>query len=143
MRWNTPQRIARLDLAIEEAVKLTPPKMRAVIEALQALRGVAQVTAVTIVAEVGEVSRFPRARQLMGNGGIVASEHSSGESNWRGGITKTGMRTYGEWSWRQPGHTATDPISVKLYGSDKKWSAKKSARSPGKRSIGCIRAIGS
>src|SRR5215472_13680823 len=31
-----------------------------------------------------------RARQLMGYGGIVASEHSSGESSWRGGITKTG-----------------------------------------------------
>lgn len=83
-------RIARLNLAIEEAVKLTPPKMRAVIEALQALRGVAQVTAATIVAEAGEVSRFTVARQLMGYGGIVASEHSSGESTWRGGITKTG-----------------------------------------------------
>jgi transposase len=83
-------RIARLNLAIEEAVKLTPPKMRAVIEALQALRGVAQVAAVTIVAELGEVSRFSGARQLMGYGGIVASEHSSGKSNWRGGITKTG-----------------------------------------------------
>jgi transposase len=83
-------RIGRLNLAIEEAVKLTPPKMRAVIEALQALRGVAQVTAVTIVAEVGKVSRFTGARQLMGYGGIVASEHSSGESTWRGGITKTG-----------------------------------------------------
>jgi transposase len=83
-------RIARLDLAIEEAVKLTPPKMRAVIEALPALPGVAQVTAVTIVSEVGEVSRFTGARQLMGYGGIVASEHSSGESSGRGGITKTG-----------------------------------------------------
>jgi transposase len=83
-------RIARLDLAIEEAVKLTPPKMRAVIEALQALRGVAEVAAVTMVAELGEISRFSRARQLMGYGGIVASEHSSGESKRRGGITKTG-----------------------------------------------------
>ena len=83
-------RMARLDLAIEEAVKLTPPKMRAVIEALQALRGIAQISAVTIVAELGEVSRFTRARQLMGYGGIVASEHSSGEKTWRGGITKTG-----------------------------------------------------
>lgn len=83
-------RIARLDLAIEEAVKSTPPEMKAVIEGLQALRGVAQVAAVTIVAELGEISRFSRARQLMGYGGIVASEHSSGESNWRGGITKTG-----------------------------------------------------
>ena len=83
-------RMARLDLAIEEAVKLTPPKMRAVIEALQALRGIAQISAVTIVAELGEVSRFTRARQLMGYGGIVASEHSSGEKTRRGAITKTG-----------------------------------------------------
>jgi hypothetical protein len=61
-------RVARLDLAIEETVKSTPPKMRAVIEALQALRGIAQISAVTIVAELGEVSRFTRlnsfARQL-------------------------------------------------------------------------------
>ena len=61
-------RIARLDLAIEEAVKSTPPKMKAVIEGLQALRGIAQVAAVTIVAELGEISRFSRARQLMGYG---------------------------------------------------------------------------
>ena len=66
-------RIARLDQAIEEAVKSTPPKMKAVIEGLQALRGIAQVAAV-----------------MMGYGGIVASEHSSGASTWRGGITKTG-----------------------------------------------------
>ena len=83
-------RIARLDGEIEEAVKLAPAKMREVIEALQALRGVAQISAVTIVAEVGEISRFSRARQFMGYGGIVPSEHSSGKSTHRSGITKTG-----------------------------------------------------
>jgi transposase len=83
-------RIVRLDLAIEETVKSVPPNMRTVIEALQALRGIAQVSAVTIVSELGEISRFPGARQLMGYGGIVASEHSSGENTRRGGITKTG-----------------------------------------------------
>jgi len=83
-------RITRLDQAIDEAVKSTTPKMRAVIEGLQALRGLAQVAAVTIVAELGEISRFSEPRQLMGYGGIVASEHSSGESTRRGGITKTG-----------------------------------------------------
>ena len=83
-------RIGRLDRAIEEAVKLAPPRMRAVVEALQALRGVAQVSAVTIVAELGEISRFRQARQLMGYSGMVASEHSSGERIHRGGITKTG-----------------------------------------------------
>jgi transposase len=80
----------RLDGAIEEAVKCVPPKMRAVIEALQALRGIARVASVTIVAELGELSRFPTATQLMGYGGIVASENSSGESTRRGHITKTG-----------------------------------------------------
>jgi len=83
-------RIARLDGAIEEAVKVAPPKMRAVIEALQALRGVAHVSAVTVVAELGELSRFARAKQLMGYGGIVASEDCSGERTRRGNITKTG-----------------------------------------------------
>jgi len=83
-------RIARLDGEIGEAVKLASSKMRAVIQALQALRGIAQISAVTIAAELGEVSRFGRARQLMGYGGIVASEHSSGEYTRRGGITKTG-----------------------------------------------------
>jgi transposase len=83
-------RIARLDGAIEEAVKVAPPKMRAVIEALQALRGVAHVAAVTVVAELGELSRFGRATQLMGYGGIVASENSSGERTRRGNITKAG-----------------------------------------------------
>jgi len=83
-------RIARLDGAIEEAVKLAPPKMRAVIAALQALRGIAQVSAVTIVAELGEITRFSKARQLMAYGGIVASEDSSGERTRRGSITKTG-----------------------------------------------------
>jgi transposase len=83
-------RIARLDGAIEEAAKCAPPPMRAVIEALQALRGVAHISAVTVVAELGELSRFARARQLMGYGGIVASENSSGERTRRGNITKTG-----------------------------------------------------
>jgi transposase len=83
-------RIARLDGAIEEAVKVAPSKMRAVIEALQALRGIAQVSAVTVVAELGELSRFSRATQLMSYGGIVASENSSGERTRRGNITKAG-----------------------------------------------------
>src|SRR5215469_376935 len=43
-----------------------------------------------VVTVLGEISRFTRARRLMGYGGIVASEHSSGESTQRGSITKTG-----------------------------------------------------
>ena len=83
-------RIERLERAIDDAIVGAPPRMRAVIEALQALRGIAKVSAVTIVAEVGELSRFARAPQLMGYCGLGAREASSGERHRRGGITKTG-----------------------------------------------------
>lgn len=84
------ERIARLEQAIDDAIKTMPERMRAVVEALQSLRGIAKISAVTVVAELGEVSRFKKPRQLMGYSGTVSSEHSSGESTRRGGITKTG-----------------------------------------------------
>jgi transposase len=59
------QWLTRLETAIGEAARSAPPRMRAVIQALQALRGVAEMGAVTIVSEVGELSRFSGARQLM------------------------------------------------------------------------------
>jgi len=83
-------RIARLERAIDAAVRTAPVRVRAVIEALQALRGIALVSAVTIVAEVGTLSRFVKPRQLMGYSGAVASEDSTGERTRRGAITKTG-----------------------------------------------------
>ncbi len=99
------QRIARLEKVIDEAIEGAPATMKAVVSALQALRGVAKMTAITIVAEVGQLSRFPKARQLMGYSGAVASEHSSGERTSRGGITKTGnahlRRVLVEAAWSQ------------------------------------------
>jgi transposase len=83
-------RIERLEKAIDEAVQSAPVQMKAVIEALQALRGVAKITATTLVTEVGNFSRFVRPKLLMGYGGLVPSEHSSGNSKKQGGITKTG-----------------------------------------------------
>src|SRR2546428_10881817 len=59
-------RIARLDGAIEEAVKLAPPKMRAVIAALQALRGIAQVSAVDTLAGQWASGRDKENRQVGG-----------------------------------------------------------------------------
>ena len=84
------ERLARLERAINDAVKTAPERMRAVTEALQALRGIALVSAVTIVAEVGELTRFAKPRQLMGYSGAVSRENSSGERTRRGAITKTG-----------------------------------------------------
>ena len=100
---HAADRIQRLEKAIDQAIVSAPPRMRAVIEALQALRGVARITAVSIVAEVGSLSRFASPRQLMGYSGLVPSEHSSGARIRRGAITKTGnahlRRVVGEAAW--------------------------------------------
>jgi transposase len=83
-------RIGRLDKAIDEAIEASPEQTKAVIEGLQALRGVAKVTAMTLVAEIGNFSRFEHPRLLMGYGGVVPSEYTTGNSRRRSGITKTG-----------------------------------------------------
>lgn len=64
--------------------------MAPVAMAVQAMRGVALVVAVTVVAEVGDFRRFVNARQLMAYLGLTPSEHSSGSSIRRAGITKAG-----------------------------------------------------
>jgi len=87
---HAANRIERLEGEIDKAVEGMPPEHRAVIEALQCLRGVAKIVATTIVTEVGNFSRFTRPKQLMGYGGVVPSEYSSGKNTSRGGITKTG-----------------------------------------------------
>ena len=63
-----------------------------IVTALQAIRGIGFLSAVTIAAEAGDLRRFPTARQFMAYVGLVPSEHSSGSSQHRGRITKTGNR---------------------------------------------------
>ena len=73
-----------------------------------ALRGVSLLTATTIVAEIGDLKRFASAPQLMAYLGLVPSEHSSGGSKSRGGITKTGnghvrrVLVEAAWTYRHP-----------------------------------------
>jgi transposase len=82
------ERVQRLTGLIQELVaqwRLAP-----LVKALQALRGVSLIVAATTVAELGDLSRFDSAKQLMAYLGLVPSEHSSGGTVKRGGITKTG-----------------------------------------------------
>lgn len=48
------------------------------------------IVAVTVVAEVGDFQRFDNPRKLMAYLGLTPSEHSSGSSVRKGGITKAG-----------------------------------------------------
>lgn len=62
------------------------------VEALRGLRGRDVISAATFIASTGDLSRFESPRLLMGYLGLVPSEHSSGGSVCRGGVTKTGNR---------------------------------------------------
>ncbi len=100
------KRVGGLDDQIEKAA--VKSVFWPVIEGLMALRGVNLLTATTVVAEIGDLRRFTGAPQLMAYLGIVPSEHSSGGTTSRGGITKTGnghvrrVLVEAAWTYRFP-----------------------------------------
>lgn len=126
---------ARRDRLTRQIEELLPNwSMAPVAAALQAMRGVALVVAVTVVAEVGDFRRFTNARQLMAYLGLVPSEHSSGSSIRRGGITKAGnslarrVLIEGAWTYRMPArvsrkiHDRLEPLSTAIR--DIAWKAQ-------------------
>ena len=78
----------RLDGAIQQAMPEHP--LYRLMLAFQALRGIDWITAATLVAEAGDFSQFARPSALMAFTGLVPRESSSGATQWRGHITKTG-----------------------------------------------------
>jgi transposase len=88
------------------------------VEALRGLRGLDLLSAATLVASTGDLSRFESPRFLMGYLGLVPSEHSSGGTIRRGGITKTGNREArrmlieAAWSYQYPARIAKDKAEV-------------------------------
>lgn len=98
---------ARVEKLTGQIADLLPSwTLAPLVEAVQAMRGVAFIVAVTVVAEVGDFRRFDNPRQLMAYLGLTPSEHSSGASVRRGGITKAGSGIArralieGAWSYR-------------------------------------------
>lgn len=57
---------------------------------LRVLKGIDTLSAATIAAEAGDFAQFAKAASFMNFVGLVPEEHSSGDREWRGSITKTG-----------------------------------------------------
>ncbi|MGA7272297.1 MAG: IS110 family transposase [Acidimicrobiia bacterium] len=57
---------------------------------LAAYRGIGYLGALTLTVEVGDWARFPAAPYFMGFVGLVPSEYSTGDTVWRGKLTKAG-----------------------------------------------------
>jgi transposase len=104
----------RLTAQIE--VMLPDWSLAPVVAALQTMRGMALVNAATLIAELGDLSRFTNPRQLMAYLGLVPSEHSSGASIKRGGITKAGngaarrLLIEAAWSYRFPARLSREML---------------------------------
>lgn len=118
-------RVSRLTKEITKLVKEW--RLEPVVSAIQALRGVSLLTAATVIAEIGPLARFSKPAQLMSYLGLVPSEHSSGNSIKRGGITKTGngyaRRALVEASW-----TYRFPARVSRHLRKRSYELPKSVR---------------
>lgn len=84
------QRLRSLELRVAEASQL--PAYAEAVAALRCFRGIDTITAMSLVAELHDFLRFNSPRGLMAFLGLVPSEHSSGDKDRRGGITKAGNR---------------------------------------------------
>jgi transposase len=85
---DTVTRLRAVDADLQAALALEPLAPR--VARLRCFRGIDDLTALTIAVELGDATRFPAARQVMGFTGLVPSEYSSGATQKRGAITKTG-----------------------------------------------------
>lgn len=104
------------------------------VRGLMTLRGVDLIVATTLVAELGDFRRFACPSALMSYVGLVPSEHSSGNLQRRGQITKTGNQHARRiliecaWNYRFPARVG-ETIQPRLVGQpqdiiDIAWKAQ-------------------
>ncbi len=109
------EQIARADRQLEHRVRRDPDLRR-----LTTVPGVGPVTATTFKATLDDVGRFRSARQVAAYVGLVPREHSSGEKQHRGRITKAGnarLRTLLiEASWLILRGKRADTAALRLWG---------------------------
>lgn len=129
---DAEKRVACLAQQIEHLLETW--SMAPVVKAIQAMRGIALINAVTLVAEIGDLTRFASPRQLMAYVGLVPSEHSTGVSVRRGGVTKAGngqarrALIEGAWTYRMQArisrklHDRIEPLPEEIR--DIAWKAQ-------------------
>jgi transposase len=99
-------RLEELDRAIADIASLPP--YDAPVAALRCFRGIDTLIAMTLLAELYDLRRFPHPRALMAFVGLVPREHSSGDRQSRGRLTRTGntlvrrMLIQSAWQYNRP-----------------------------------------
>ena len=122
---ETEERLKTLDAQVLALAEQAPYKT--MVQSLCCFKGINQLTALTLVVETQDFKRFGRAASFMGFTGLVSSESSSGERQWRGRITRAGnarlRRVLVEAAWHAR-------HSVKVTGEDL-----------GRRRKGCLESV--
>ena len=113
------ERLLQLELQLAEFGAQEP--YREPVGWLRCFRGIDTVTAVSLVAELHDCRRFGSARALMSYLGLVPTEHSSGDRERRGSITKAGnghaRRLLVEAAWHQRNRPAiSQPLRKRRAG---------------------------
>lgn len=82
------ERLEQLNRRLETLAQ--EPRYRTAVGWLSCFTGIQTVTAMTIITELFQFERFDSPQRLMSYLGLTPSEHSSGQKQRRGGITRKG-----------------------------------------------------
>jgi transposase len=85
---SATQRLARIEQHMKAL--LEEWHMEPAVKALMGFRGFQVVAAMIVISEIGDIHRFAHPRQLMAYLGLVPTENSSGGTQKKGSITKSG-----------------------------------------------------
>lgn len=100
------QRLSSLDKDVEKLA--FSDTYKEVVGLLRCFHGIDTLTAITVITEIFDFGRFSSPGQLMSYLGLTCSEHSSGESQKKGSITKAGNKRVRRllvetgWHYRHP-----------------------------------------
>lgn len=134
---------ARLEGLVEAEAR--KPRWRRRVDSLRCLKGVDTASAADLVFEAGEFSRFRNARSFAAWVGLTPSEHSSGESDHRGAITKAGnkhlRKTLVEAAWHVLG-AAEGPRQGPGPGPGRPEACRQGRAEAGREAGGAARARG-
>ena len=120
------QRVEELDRRLGEVAVEEP--YRQAVGWLCCLRGIKTVTALSVAAELHGFQRFGSARELMSYLGLVPSENSSGLTQRKGRITKSGngrvRRLLVEAAWHQVRVPVTSKELARRRQGQPAWAVK-------------------
>lgn len=137
-------RQARSQLHAELKVLSKQEAYRGRVALKQSCPGIGWLTAIRLTLEWGDLGRFTDEKKLASFVGLGVSEHSSGETTYRGHITKQGSRQVRGWliqcAWRA---ISRDPVLGEKYRSvwGRSGSKKKAIVAVARKLVGRLRAI--